>query len=46
MKFNPLDIKSVIISASAGGEELSKVLARWCRAGDLPSWDGDARHPG
>lgn len=46
MKFNPLDIKSVIISASAGGEELARVLARWCLAEDLPSWDGDARHPG
>ncbi len=46
MKFNPLDIKSIIISASAGGEELARVLARWCRAEALPSWDGDASHPG
>ena len=41
---NPLDIKSVIVSVSAGGEEPARVLARrvwggtFCRA----SWDSGA----
>lgn len=46
VKFNPLDIKSVIISASAGGDELARLFARRCRAENLPIWDGDARHSG
>ncbi|KAM0803359.1 hypothetical protein BDR22DRAFT_801662 [Usnea florida] len=36
-KFDPLDIKSIIVSASAGGGELAKMLG---------VWDGDARHVG
>ena len=36
-KFDPFDIKSALVSASAGGGELAKMLNKW---------DGDARHAG
>ena len=36
-KFDPLDIKSILVSASAGGGDLTKMLG---------VWDGDARHAG
>ena len=36
-KFDPLDIKSMFVSASAGGGELARMLGKW---------DGDARHAG
>ena len=36
-KFDPLDIKSLLVSASAGGGKLAKMLDKW---------DGDAKHAG
>lgn len=36
-KMDPLDIKSLLVSASAGGEKLAKMLDKW---------DGDAKHAG